>query len=255
MSEAPDFLKLGGRTVLVTGASSGIGRATAIEASVQGARVVLLGRREDALEAVRRELRGEGHVVVPFDLAEQGRIAEVLADVVQTVGRLDGLVHAAGTHEITPIRATNVGQIGRLFESNVTNSIMLVRAFRSPRVRAETASIVLMSSAVGLVGEAGVSVYAATKAAVASLSRSLALELADEGIRVNSIAAGMVETPLAEGIRSRIGASAWSEVERAHPLGLGSAKDIANSALFLLSPASAWVTGSVLVVDGGYTAR
>ncbi|UOQ57708.1 SDR family oxidoreductase [Leucobacter allii] len=250
-----DFLGLDGSALLVTGASSGIGRETAIRASRAGARVALVARREDALDETRALLDGEGHVVLPADLSEHAGIPAVLRAAVEHLGPLDGLMHAAGVHATTPLRAVTTAQITGLLDANVTSSILLAKAFRSPKVRAERASIVLMSSAAGLVGEAGVSVYAATKAAVSSLGRSLALELAPERIRVNSVAAGIVETPLTEGLRRKIGHDAWAAIEAAHPLGIGSVEDVANAALYLLAPASGWTTGTTLVVDGGYTAH
>lgn len=255
MSRSTDYLGLQGRTLLVTGASSGIGRETALAASEQGARIALLGRRPEALEETRELLAGDGHLLVPFDLVEPRELPGALAEVVQQLGPIDGIFHAAGVHEVSPIRALTETQIDRLFATNVTSAALLVKAFRNPRVRGERPSIVLMSSAVGLVGEAGVSIYAATKAAIASLGRSFALELAAEGIRVNTIAAGMVETPLSEGLRARLGTDAWAAIQDAHPLGIGTARDVANAALYLLSPASNWVTGTALVVDGGYTAK
>lgn len=241
--------------MLVTGATSGIGRATAFAAARSGARVVCVARREAELDQLVGALSGDGHLAVPFDVTEHARIPAMLRNVVDEVGPLDGLVHAAGIHDATPLRGISPDGIRHLFDVNVTSAVMMAKAFRHPKIRGDSSSIVLMSSAVGLVGEAGVSVYAATKAAVASFSRSLGLELAREGIRVNSIAAGVVATALTEGIRNRVGEAAWSAIESAHPLGLGTAEDVANAALYLLSPSSRWVTGTALIVDGGYTAR
>lgn len=250
-----DYLNLGGRAVVVTGATSGIGRQTAVALSRQGARVALIGRRETELAQTRALLAGDGHLVAAYDLTEHAGVSSLIRGIAAELGPLDGLVHAAGIHATAPLRIATAEQTSALFDLNVTSALMLAKAFRHPKVRAETSSIVLLSSAVGLVGEAGVSAYAASKAAVASLGKSLALELAREGIRVNSIAAGIVETALTERLRSSVGAAAWDEIGAAHPLGLGTVDDVAGAALYLLSPVSRWVTGSVMVVDGGYTAR
>ncbi len=254
-SDSSDYLNLGGRAVVVTGATSGIGRQTALALSRQGARVALIGRRETELAETRDMLAGEGHMVAPYDLTDHSGVSALLRGIAAELGPLDGLVHAAGVHVTAPLRIATADQTAALFDINVTSALMLAKAFRHPKVRAESSSIVLLSSAVGLVGEAGVSAYAASKAAVASLGKSLALELAREGVRVNSIAAGIVMTALTERLRSSVGADAWGEIDAAHPLGLGTVDDVAGAALYLLSPVSRWVTGSVMVVDGGYTAR
>lgn len=250
-----DFLGLAGRTVLITGASSGIGRATALAASRAGARVVLVARRAEALEETASMLDGEEHRVFTADLSEHAGYGELFRRIVEEVGPLDGMLHAAGMHAVAPLRAVTAKHTDAILSANVTSSVLLAKAFRNPKVRAERASVVLMSSAAGLVGEPGVSVYAASKAAVSSLARSLALELAPEGVRVNSIAAGIVETPLTERLRRAVGQVGWDAIEAAHPLGVGSPEDVANAALYLLSPAAGWVTGTTLVIDGGYTAN
>ena len=112
-----------------------------------------------------------------------------------------------------------------------------------------------LSSAVGLVGQAGVSVYSATKGAVVTMTKSLALELAREGVRVNCVCPGVVQTEMTTGLRESIGADAFQRVTDAHPLGLGTSEDVANAIVFLLSDASRWITGTSLTVDGGYTAQ
>ncbi|MBX3094055.1 MAG: SDR family oxidoreductase [Cryobacterium sp.] len=254
-SNPQDFLQLGGRRLLITGASSGIGRSVAVLAARHGARVALVARRGDELDLVLSELHGEGHLAVPFDVTEFDAIPDMIDEVVSEVGLLDGLVHAAGIHRAAALRQATPQHVEELIGVNLTAPLMLTRAFRRPHVRGADPSVVFISSAASMVGEPGVSGYSASKGALNSLSRSLAVELNREGIRCNTIAAGVVQTPLTQGLREMVGEAAWGEIASAHPLGIGEASDVAHAVLFLLSPASRWMLGATVAVDGGYTSR
>jgi len=244
-----------GKTILVTGASSGIGRETAILLSRLKARVVLVGRNPERLEETKERMTGVNHLVEPFDLTAGDLIPGWLKQIASGTGPLSGLVHGAGVHQAIPLRVLTAGKVEEVMRANVTSAIMLVKAFRQKGCCSRPASIVLFSSAAGLAGQPSVSVYAASKAAIIGFTRSAAMELAPEGLRVNCIAAGYVSTPMTEGLRDKLTPEQFEAIEKSHPLGIGTPLDVAHAAAFLLAQTGRWITGTTLVADGGFTAQ
>lgn len=241
--------------MLITGASRGIGRATAVAASQHGATVVLVARSPEGLQATASELSGTGHSIIPFDLRDLDGIAELVLNASDSLGGLDTIVHSAGVQSTVPLRALKPAMVREMFETNVTSALMLAKGFRHKLVPKSAPSLVLISSVAGLVGHAAESGYSASKGAIIAVTRSLAIELARDGIRVNCVCPGAVRTEMTEQIRIRIGEAAFRQLEDSYPLGLGEADDVAQAILFLASDASRWMTGSSLVIDGGYTAQ
>ena len=247
-------LELDGSTILVTGASSGIGRETSILLSRLGARLVLSGRDGDALGVTREQLQGTGHQVAAFDLHLIEKLPAWLKTVTAESGALSGLVHCAGMHAAMPVRVLGPGKSEQMMKLNVLAAMQLIRGFRQPGCYQPNSSIVLLSSAAGLVGSAGLAAYSATKAALIGMVRSVAVELAPDSIRVNCVAPGMVRTEMFARYAQSITEEQLSKIEARHPLGFGEPGDVANAVAFLLAKTGRWITGSTLVVDGGYSA-
>jgi NAD(P)-dependent dehydrogenase (short-subunit alcohol dehydrogenase family) len=248
-------MDLSDRVVLVTGASSGIGRDTAILLSELGARLVLTGRDSGRLNHTFSELAGRGHAIEPFDLGTAEQIPNWVKSVTSKVGPLGGIVHCAGIHSLRPLKILDAAKFEEVQRIHVTASMMLAKGFRQKGCCILGASIVFLSSVAGLVGQPSIAAYAASKSAVLGLTRCLALELASEQIRVNCVAPAMVKTEMAEQLFNSLSPEQIRSIEQTHPLGIGRPRDVSNATAFLLSGAARWITGSVLVVDGGFTAQ
>ena len=248
-------MELTGQTILVTGASSGIGRETARLISQLGARLVLVGRNAERLSETLRSLDGEGHKAELFDLSFADEIPRWLKCISASTGPLHGLVHSAGIHKLRPLRVLSSQTFEDVMRINAGAAIALAKGFRQKGVCAPGGSIVFLSSVAGLTGQAGVAAYAASKGAIVALTRALAVELAEEHVRVNCVAPGVVTTGTGQGLLGMLTAEQGASLEAMHLLGLGCARDVAYAVVFLLAETARWITGTVLVVDGGYTAH
>lgn len=240
------------KVILITGGSSGIGRAVANQVAEEGGRVCVVARDRAKIGSTIRGLRGTDHVGISWDLNETDTLEQLALDVNSRVGPLDGIVHAAGKYQANPLRTTSNSDVQQLFGLNVFSPLLLTKVLVHKDRKARSLSVVFLGSVASHRGQSGASAYAASKAALNALTSSLVVELGHDGIRFNTVVAGLVDTELSEGIRNRLGEKGWTDLIHQHPLGLGSAEDIANAVVFLLSNKSRWVTGTQLVIDGGY---
>lgn len=246
MSESP--FSLGGKTILITGASSGIGRATAVACSQQGATVFVTGRNEARLAETLSLLAGEGHEAVACDLTSD----EDVKTLAGRLPKLDGIVHCAGTQQTCITKMLNKGVLEGLMDTNFFSAAVLNAALMKAKLLVKGASVVIVSSAAASrVAEVGNAAYSASKGALTAYSRVLAAELAPRNIRVNTIAPGMVRTALME--QFDVTEEEFLENEKQYPLGYGKPEDVAYAIVFLLSDASRWITGTELLMDGGLT--
>lgn len=237
------------KKILVTGASSGIGKAIAIECSKLGATVFITGRNVANLNQTFQELEGAEHGQIPADITNSTE----LDNLVGQLPVLDGIVHSAGVSFPTPFPFVNEEKIDQTFSVNFNAPVLLNLALLKQKKINKKGSIVFISSISGVFcSSPGGSVYSASKGAINGMMQGMAVDLAGKGIRVNSINPGMVETDILLG--SGISEEQMNEEKKKYPLKrFAQPSEIAYSAVYLLSDASLWVTGSALKVDGGYT--
>jgi len=248
-------MELENRIILVTGASSGIGREVSILLSQLGARLILVGRNSEQLEKTHVLLEGTAHQVQAFDLSDTDAIPRWMKEIAGNTGPLSGLVHSAGAHLTKPLRVLTSSDIDGVMRINVNASFGLLKGFRQKGVCAKPGSIVLISSVMGLVGQPGVSAYSASKGALVALAKSSALELAKENIRINCVAPATVDTEMAEKLTQTLTAEQFENIKKMHPLGMGKPRDVAYAIAFLLADTGRWITGTTMIVDGGYTSH
>lgn len=242
------------RVALVTGASRGIGRAVAVDLAVHGHAVALFGRDEQALDetaaaiaaAAGPDARTSRHTV---DVADKGAVDAGVAAVLAAFGRIDVAVANAGQAKDGLILRFRSADLDALIDVNLKSAFYLCAAVAKPMVKQRSGSIVLVSSIVGLAGNPGQSAYAATKAGLLGLAKSLAKELGSRNIRVNAVAPGLIETAMT----SQMPGPAREHYLNTIALGrAGSPEDVAPVVTFLASDAARYVTGQTLVVDGGF---
>ena len=248
-NETPFSLQ--GKKILITGASSGIGRQVAIDSSRFGAQVVLSARNEERIKEVMSKLEPNEHSYILGDLTD-GEIVKKIAD---NVGRIDGIVFCAGIGKTLPFKFCKREDVNEVYEVNLFSQIELFRSLIRGKKLNKNASVVFLSSIGGnKVFTPGNLIYGSSKAALDSAMKFCALEFAPN-IRVNSIMPGMVNTSLINGRTS------WSSEQIAkdiknYPLGrYGEPQDVSNGVVFFLSDASKWITGQSLVIDGGRTLK
>lgn len=233
---------------MITGASSGIGRSTAIECSRLGARVVIVGRNEERLNETLSQLSGEGHVIIKAELTSEDDVKRIAAESPE----LDGLVNNAGISVTKPVSFYKENDLHNVFATNTFAPMILIKWLLKKKKLRKASSIVFTSSIASILSSPGNGIYGASKAALSAYMRYCARELSSKLIRCNAVLPGMVETKLIHD-----GALSEQDLEndmKQYPLGrYGRPEEIAWAIIYFLSDASAWVTGHELVIDGGAT--
>ena len=240
---------LDNKTILVTGASSGIGRQVAISCSAMGAKVVITGRDEKRLDETYSLLKGTGHLKLTCDLLDEKQRNELIA----ALPAITGVVHSAGVVMPVPIKFIAEKHLRYVMGVNFESAVLLVSGLLKNKKLNDYSSLVFFSSISVNYPYAGGAVYTASKGAIEAYSKNLALEIIPRKMRSNVIVPAMVKTPLYEETKTQSMYRSPEEYESKYPLGLGLPEDVANAAIYLLSDASRWVTGINLILDGGFS--
>ena len=239
---------LEGKTILITGASSGIGRATAVECSKMGAQLFLTGRNEQRLIETMELLDGNNHSYIPADLTDDSDMQNLIA----SLPPLDGLVNNAGIQKYMPTQFITEEDLLRILKTNTIAPILLTRTLVKKKKMKNPSSVVFTSSIAGnFKCSPGNAMYSTSKGAISGFMRNSAIDLAAKGIRCNAVNPGMIVTPIMTE-NSALTEEQWEENRKLYPLKrFGKPEDVAFAIIYLLSDASSWVTGSSLIIDGG----
>lgn len=252
MNEPYNPFTLKEKAILITGASSGIGKATALECSLMGAKVIITGRDETRLLQTLSSLNGEGHTCLVADITNEEELERLVADITN----IDGAVFCAGIGKTMPVLFASRKKLDPIFNTNFFATIELMRLLLKKKKVSQSGSLVAIASIGGPFAiNLGNGPYGAAKSALLTWTKFLAQEVAPRGIRVNCVCPGMVHTPLVD----TPGAFSQEELDayiKSIPLHrFGEAKEVADACVFFLSDASRWITGTELIIDGGTTLR
>jgi NAD(P)-dependent dehydrogenase (short-subunit alcohol dehydrogenase family) len=248
-------INLKGKTIFITGASSGIGRACAVKAAQLGANVVLVARNHERLKQTLDVLVGDHHICFSCDVTSSDHLEKVVRQAAEK-GKISGFIHSAGIEATIPLRNMNRGKYEEIFSVNVLAAFEIARLLSKKKyLDPGGSSFIFIGSVMGMLGEPGKVAYSSAKAALIGGTKSMAIELAPKNIRVNCIMPGVVETEMSAKFFQTIPEHSKQEIIKKHPLGLGQPEDIAHLCMFLLSAAARWITGSAIPIDGGYSSH
>lgn len=246
---------LNGKLIIITGASSGIGCQCAIDCSRMGARIILIGRNPERLQETLDSLSGNSHLMVLEDINNHKQISSYISELIGQYGKIDGYIHAAGIEKTIPLKNLKPNDYTEIFTTNFISGVEILKTISKKGNFNFGCKVVFISSITAVIARVGTLAYTASKGAIVSATRELAVELAPKGINVNCISPGTILTPMMEKVLAEM-----TEEERfkrldGFPLGLGTPEDISSTCIFLLSDAARWITGQNIVVDGGYTIK
>ena len=240
---------LTGKHILVTGASSGMGRVFCQMISKEGARVSLIARNEERLNDTLSKMCGEGHKYYLCNLTKE----EEIKSTIEQLEALDGVVFCAGINDFVPLKFVKQDKLQRIFQTNYFSQVILTQMLVKKKLIKKQASLVYISSLSSILGVSGTLLYASSKAALNSAVRVIAAELAPQGIRATAICPGIVRTEMLG--NTNIDEETFTKQAADYPLGLGSPEDVGNAVLYHLSDGSRWLTGNCMVIDGGYSLK
>lgn len=249
------MVQFNGENILVTGASDGLGKAICLLLNSLGANVIGIARTQSKLEQVKHEVEfKEKFSYICRDLSiEIDELPKLIKEIAKEHGKLKGLVFCAGQVELLPLKALTTENIDSLYNINLKSLLLISKGFSDKRCSLDKSSIVYISSITSILGMKGMAVYSSSKGAINSIVKTLAVELSNRGINVNSVLPGYVETNMTLQNKDVNSKEYLNELESMYPLGLGEPNDVANLVTFLLSDTSKWITGQNIVIDGGRT--
>ena len=250
------MLRLKDKVAIITGGGTGIGEATALLFAEEGAKLVLMGRRKQPLDKVATQIKQKGRdaLSVSGDVSRANDCQRVITSTMKNWGKIDILINNAAVYWETFPHNTPENEWDKILDINLKGTYLITKSVIPTMLSQKKGSIVNISSILGMIAMQGCFAYNTSKGGIIAFTRSVAIDYAKEGIRCNCICPGGVETPmLAKELKTRKGRKALNEM---HPIGrMGQPIDVAYAILYFASDESSWVTGSVLAVDGGYTAQ